>query len=67
MKLSCIIMGGIVYYIIYTLVLWLKLDPNLMKLFTAIIVATFLAIPYLKGQTKASFSRAGKNAAKEAK
>ena len=66
-KLSCIIMGGIVYYIIYTLVLWLKLDPNLMKLFTAIIVATFLAIPYLKGQTKASFSRAGKNAAKEAK
>ena len=66
-KLSCIIMGGVVYYIIYTLVLWLKLDPNLMKLFTAIIVAAFLAVPYLKGQSKASFARAGKNAAKEVK
>ncbi len=66
-RLGCIVMGGIVYYVIYTLVLWLKLDPNLMKLFTAIIVATFLAIPYLKGHAKASFARAGKNAAKEAK
>ncbi len=53
--------GGIIYYVIYTIVLWLKLDPNLMKLFTAIIVAVFLAVPYLKGQAKNSFMRAGKN------
>ena len=62
-RLIFIIFGGIIYYVIYTLVLWLKLDPNLMKLFTAIIVAVFLAVPYLKGQAKNSFARAGKNSA----
>ncbi len=60
-KLAFIVLGGIIYYVIYTIVLWLKLDPNLMKLFTAIIVAVFLAVPYLKGQAKNSFMRAGKN------
>ena len=62
LKLSFIVVGGIIYYVIYTIVLWLKLDPNLMKLFTAIIVAVFLAVPYLKGQAKNSFMRAGRNA-----
>ena len=31
--------------------------------FTAIIVAIFLAVPYLKGQSKSSFKKAGKKAA----
>lgn len=56
-----VVIGGIVYYIVYTLVLWLKLDPNMMKLFTAIIVAIFLAVPYLRGQAKSSFKKAAKN------
>lgn len=56
-----VVIGGIVYYIVYTLVLWLKLDPNMMKLFTAVIVAIFLAVPYLRGQAKSSFKKAAKN------
>ncbi len=56
-----VIVGGIAYYIVYTLVLWLKLDANLMKLFTAIIVAIFLAVPYLRGQAKSSFKKAARN------
>lgn len=60
--LGFVIFGGIIYYFVYTLVLWLKLDPNLMKMFTAIIVAIFLAVPYLKAQARNSFGRAGKNA-----
>lgn len=55
-----VIVGGIAYYIVYTLVLWLKLDANLMKMFTAIIVAIFLAVPYLRGQAKSSFKKAAK-------
>ena len=35
----------------------LKLGPNYLKLFTAVIVAAFLAVPYLKGQAKSSFHR----------
>lgn len=62
-RLIFVVTGGIIYYIVYTLVLWLKLDSNMMKLFTAVIVAVFLAVPYLRGQSKSSFRRAGKNSA----
>ncbi len=60
-RLAFVVVGAIIYYIVYTIVLWLKVDSNLMKLFTAIIVAIFLAVPYLRGQKKSSFSKAAKN------
>lgn len=46
--LSAVFVGAILYYIAYTLVLWLKMPSDYMKLFSAIVVAVFLAIPYLK-------------------
>ncbi len=67
--LSSAVIGGILYYIIMGIVLWLKLPTNDMKLFTAIIVAIFLAVPYLKKNFKTSFFRlklAEKKKAKEA-
>ena len=42
------------------IVLWLKMPSDDLKLFTAIIVAVFLAVPYLKRQSKASFKKGGK-------
>ena len=65
-RLSFVILGGIVYYLVMVLILWLKLDPNDLKLFTALIVALFLAVPYLQKQSKSSFSRAKKRGQKEA-
>lgn len=56
-----VVIGAIIYYLVYTIVLWLKMNPNLMKLFTAIIVAIFLAVPYLKKQAQNSFAKAGRN------
>ena len=56
---------GIVYYAVMVVILWLKLDPNDLKLFTAIIVAAFLAIPQLKAQSKSSFSRSKKRTVSE--
>lgn len=64
--LAFVVIGTIIYYIVYTLVLWLKMNPNMMKLFTAIIVALFLAVPYLRSRAKNSFAKAGKNARKGA-
>ena len=64
-KLCFIIFGGVVYYAVMVVILWLKLDPNDLKLFTAIIVAAFLAIPQLKAQSKSSFSRSQKRAISE--
>lgn len=57
------VMGGILYYLIVVTVLWLKLNSNDLKLFTAIIVALFLAAPYLCQQSKTSFRRLKKKEA----
>ena len=48
--LSAIFVGAILYYIAYTLVLWLKMPSDYMKMFSAIVVACFLAVPYMKGK-----------------
>ncbi len=64
-KLCFIIFGGVIYYAVMVVILWLKLDPNDLKLFTAVIVAIFLAIPQLKARSKSSFSRSGKRAVSE--
>lgn len=63
-KLTFVVLGGVVYYIVISIVLWLKLDSNDLKLFTAVIVALFLAVPYLKGQKKSSFKLAKKRGEK---
>lgn len=63
-RLLFVILGGIAYYAVVILVLWLKLNTNDLKLFTAVIVAVFLAIPYLRQQKRSSFA-AAKNGGKK--
>ena len=55
--LSFTVIGGVLYYTVVVVVLWLKLNSNDLKLFTAIIVAVFLSVPYLREQSKTSFAR----------
>lgn len=43
-----VIGGGIVYYIIYNFVILLGLKTDYLKMLSAVIVALFLAVPYLK-------------------
>lgn len=62
-RLIFVVIGGIIYYIVIGIVLWLKMPSDDLKLFTAIIVAIFLAVPYLKGKSRSSFAKAGKRAA----
>ena len=63
LMLLFVISGGIVYYLIMGVALWLRLPTNDLKLFTAIIVAIFLAVPYLKAKSRTSFSKAAKKGA----
>ena len=42
--------GSIVYYMIYNFVILLGLKTDYLKMLSAIIVAVFLAVPYLKGE-----------------
>ena len=55
--MSFVVIGGVVYYLVVVLVLWLRLNSNDLKLITAVIVALFLAVPYLLEQLKTSFKR----------
>ena len=47
-RLGFIALGGVIYYIVIGIVLWLRMPSNDMKLFSAMIVAIFLAVPYLR-------------------
>lgn len=53
--LISVIAGAILYYLVLSVVLWLKFPSDDLKLFSAIVVAIFLSIPYLK----AKYSRKG--------
>ncbi len=61
MKLASAIVGCCVYFLIRAVVLWLGLDPNDMKLISAIIVALALATPVAlkKYRTKKAYSPNG--------
>lgn len=61
LRMAFVVLGGVIYYIVIGIVLWLKLNSNDLKLFTAVIVAIFLAVPYLKAQSSSSFAKAAKN------
>lgn len=63
-KLGFVIFGGILYYITIVIVLWLRLNSNWLKMFTAIVVAVFLSVPYLQSYRKNSLSTAGRKAKK---
>lgn len=60
-RLSFVVVGGVIYYMVMVIILWLRLDPNDLKLFTAIIVAIFLSVPNLRAQSKSSFAHAKKH------
>ena len=48
--LLSVIAGAILYYLVLSVVLWLKFRSDDLKLFSAIVVAIFLSIPYLKAK-----------------
>lgn len=48
LKLFGCALGGVCYYLVYQVVIWLGLDTDLLKLLSAVVVAVFLAIPYFK-------------------
>lgn len=50
LKLLACVAGGVVYYIVIAIVLKLGLDANDLKLFSALVVAVFLGVPFWKGK-----------------
>ena len=60
LKLLAAVIGGIIYYIVITIVLRAGLNANDLKMFSALVVAVFLGIPYW--QRKISEKRSTKGA-----
>ncbi|MGN1444541.1 MAG: ABC transporter permease [Acutalibacteraceae bacterium] len=54
LRLVGVALGGVIYYIVQTIVIQIGLNPNDLKLFSALFVAVFLGLPYWKSQMKPS-------------
>lgn len=63
LKLCSVLLGGVIYYLVYQTVIYLGLDTDLLKLLSALVVAVFLAIPYwetkLRGRLGAKKTEGG--------
>lgn len=53
LRLLGVVLGAVIYFAVIQTVLWMKLDPNYLKLLSAVVVAVFLGIPYWKDKMAA--------------
>ncbi len=62
-RLATVAAGSVIYYLVYQFCIWLKIDTDLLKMLSALVVAVFLAIPYWKTRyfTKPSAVKRGKS------
>ena len=65
LKLVSVSIGAVIYYVVIQIVLTLGLNSNDLKLFSALVVAVFLAVPYWKGKHTRGKSKPVAAAAKE--
>lgn len=59
-RLSFTALGAIIYYIVLQIVMLFGLDNTYNKLFSAVVVAIFLAVPYIRKSMKTSYRRAAR-------
>lgn len=50
LNLLSIALGSVIYYLVLQIVIWLGVDTDLLKMFSALVVAVFLAIPFWKSK-----------------
>lgn len=60
LRLIGVALGGVIYYIVQTVVIQVGLNPNDLKLFSALFVAIFLGLPYWKSRMKPSAKKQAK-------
>ena len=49
-RLCGVLVGGIIYYVVYQVIVFLGLDTDLLKMLSAVVVALFLGVPNLKNK-----------------
>lgn len=53
LQLGGVILGAVIYYIVYQVIIFAGFDTDLLKMFSAVVVAVFLGAPHVKAQLKA--------------
>lgn len=64
-RLCGVVLGGVIYYVVYQVVIFAGFDTDLLKMFSAIVVALFLGIPHLKAMYFGKSSKNDKIGAKD--
>lgn len=59
-RLIFVVVGAVIYWFVYQTVIFLGLPSELLKMLSALVVAVFLGIPYLKKRMLAKKKRGGK-------
>lgn len=59
LKLTGVFVGSVIYWMVYQTVVFFKIDTDLLKMLSALLVALFLGIPYLKKQLGQRKTRGG--------
>ena len=49
-RLCGVLLGGVIYYVVYQVIVFLGLDTDLLKMLSAIVVAVFLGVPNIRAK-----------------
>lgn len=56
-RLCGVLAGGVIYYVVYQVIVFIGLDPDLLKMLSAVVVAIFLGVPNIKNKLFAKLNR----------
>lgn len=51
-QLSGVVLGAVIYYIVYQVIIFAGFDTDLLKMFSAVVVAVFLGVPHVRDQIR---------------
>lgn len=51
-QLGVVVLGAVIYYIVYQVIIFAGFDTDLLKMFSAVVVAVFLGVPHVRDQIR---------------
>lgn len=51
-QLGGVVLGAVIYYIVYQVIIFAGFDTDLLKMFSAVVVAVFLGVPHVRNQIR---------------
>ena len=57
LRMASVVVGGIIYYVIFSTVVFIGMDTDFLKMLAAIVVAIFLGVPYIKSHYYDDFKK----------